>query len=74
MRKILDEHHAATHDNPLNHDDNNNHSPQIQNNSFMSHLYTKKSTKNERDNVTRRSKSNTNFFKQDVVTSNGIVD
>lgn len=29
MRKILEEHHAATHDNPLNYDDNNNRSPQI---------------------------------------------
>lgn len=40
----------------------------------MSQLYAKKSAKNERDHTSRRSKSNTNFFKQDVITSNGIVD
>ena len=70
MRKILDDHQAATHDNPLNHYDNNNHhTPNIQNNSFMSHLYSKKSSKHDRDHASRRSKSNTNFFKHDTINN-----
>ena len=83
MRQILeDKHrqHAVTHDNPLNHEDNsNNASPpnNIQNNSFMSQMYTKKSNKNERDRTSRRSKSNVNFFRQEGISSNNagaIVD
>lgn len=81
MRQILqeDRQQAVTHDNPLNHEDNSNNAspPNIQNNSFMSQMYTKKSNKNERDRTSRRSKSNVNFFRQEGISSNNagaIVD